>query len=174
MRPKIHETPREWYECMHLGTDAVRRPYALRQFPHRGWPRVSVFHLPSFNDCYGWTVYESRDEPQVTLQTIVWRQTSDGARIHEVLMGRAKSVSAEPTLEETLSSIDAVWLERKMHDLAKIRIPLIIECDFGLDGETYGLCVPGRFELEWWVDAPREWEDLARWTYDCIDAFRKA
>lgn len=162
MRPKVQQTPDEWYQCLHAGAAAIRRPYDLPQFRHIGLPSLVVYHLPSFQDCYGWCV--SRARGTCRLHTVVWRQPADSQR---------QPVSATPTLEESRTDLDGEWFEQQLAALSAIHIPLVTERMIGCDGESFGVHVPHSFEVEWWWKGPAEWAELTRWTYGCIDYFRK-
>jgi hypothetical protein len=168
------QTPDEWYQCMSAGTCAVRRPTELRQFRRPGAPRLTIYHIPSFQDCYGWTVYQMRGERHYKLQTVIWRQHADGQRIQDLRTGRIMHATAEPTLDESIADIDAQQFEERMATLATIRIPLVIKRPVGCDGESFGVRIEREFELEWWCNGPAEWAELERWTYDCIEMFRRA
>jgi hypothetical protein len=171
MHPKVLETPQEWYQCMDAGTAAVRRPYALRQ---QGIPRLSLYHIPSFKDCYGWTIYQMRGGSDYKLQTVIWRQHADIQRMQDLMVGRVTRVTAVvPTLEESVTDVDSQWFERRLTALAMIRIPLVTKRPIGCDGETFGVHIGSQFEVEWWCDGPPEWTELERWTYDCIEIFRQ-
>ena len=149
MRPKILETPRVWYHCLEAGTAAVRRPYELRQFRQHGLPKLTVYHIPSFQDCSGWTVYPAHDDSAYKLQTIIWRQVADGQRMQELMHGRVATASPEPTLVESISHIQAQRFNQHLAALAGIRIPLLAKRQIGCDGESFGVSVQREFEVEW-------------------------
>lgn len=155
------QTPDEWYQCLHAGTEAVRRPYELPQFRRVGVPSLVIYHIPSFQDCHGWFV--SRARGACRLHTIVWRQVADGQRV---------PIAAQPTLEDSTADIDVQWFEQQLAALSAIRIPLVTERLLGCDGESYGVHIPHSFEVEWWCDGPAEWAELTRWSYACIEYFR--
>jgi hypothetical protein len=173
MSPKVLITPKVWYQCMDAGTAAVRRPSELRQFRRDGWPKLTVYHIPSFEDCFGWTIFRTRGKAEYTLQTIIWRQMADGQRMQDLMHGRATSAAPEPTLEERISFLQAERFDQHFAALSGIRIPLLVRQPEGLDGETFGVSVPREFGVEWWCHGPPEWADLARWTHDCIKILRE-
>ena len=174
MRQRIMESPQEWYQCAKAGSAAVRRTYELPQFHRRGLPRLSVYHLPSFQDCYGWTVYQLRGEADYKLQTVIWRQSADGQRMEDLMSGRITHTAPEPTLEEFIAGIEAEWFKKQLAALSEIRIPLVVNRPIGCDGESFGVHVQHQFDVEWWCDGPPEWASLANWTYDCIKTFRQS
>jgi len=167
-------TPKEWYQCMDAGTAAVRRPYRLAQFRQQGFPRITLYHIPSFQDCTGWTVYQLPRSKDYLLQTVKWHQAADGQRIEELMQGQVASTSAEPTLTEATTPLDAAWFERQLAALSSIRVPLHTNRPTGLDGESFGIHVWNEFEVEWWCEGPSEWRDLVRWAHDCIHHFQQS
>ena len=173
MSTKVLQTPREWYECLEAGCAAVRRPFALSQFQRPGVPRLSVFHIPSFVDATGWTIYYLPREKSYKLQTVIWRQQADGRRMEDVMHGRVLRVSPEPTLEERYSDFSRDSAEQMIATLGRITIPLLARQNIGCDGESFGVRVEHNFEVEWWCDGPKEWAELTRWARDSIDVLLK-
>ena len=171
MPQKTNVTPSEWYQCLNAGTAAVRHPYEVPQFRRLGWPRLCVFHIPSFQDCYGWSVTQVRGAYK--LHTIIWRQARDGQRMHDLMSGQIAQTMTQPTLEVHTVDIDAEWFQKEMEVLAAIRVPLAIQRPMGLDGESFGIHVPREFEVEWWCEGPPEWQELTKWAYECIASFRQ-
>jgi hypothetical protein len=182
-----NRTPDEWYECLSQGTAAVRRTYEIPEFRRRGIPRLSVYHIPSFTDCFGWTIYEipgravpvevvttTKRKGEYKLQTVKWRQSADAEKFKQHMAGALVGSSrlATPTMEESFSDIDSEWVEREIANLAQIRIPLITRAPFGCDGVSYGVHVRGLFDLEWWCDGPSEWKELAIWTHRWIESMQ--
>lgn len=159
---------------MDAGTAAVRRPYALPQFRRPGLPRITIYHIPSFEDCTGWTVYQVHRSKDYVLQSVTWRQPVDSRRIEDLMLGRVTGVSPAPTLEEASCVLDATWFESQFTAFTSIRIPLHTNRPIGLDGESFGVHAPGEFEVEWWCEGPPEWKELIQWTNDCINHFRQA
>jgi hypothetical protein len=174
MRPKVLETPKEWGRCLEAGAAAIRRPYELRQFARHGLPKLTVYHIPSFQDSIAWTIYRARGDVEYTLQTVIWRQVADGKRMEELMHGRIATASAEPTLLERISLVPTYMIDQQFAALAAIRIPLLANSSIGCDGEFFGISVRREFELEWWCDGPPEWGDLVKWTHECIQIFREA
>jgi hypothetical protein len=174
MRSEALETPKEWYQCLEAGTAAVRRPHELRQFGRHDWPKLTVYHIPSSADCFGWTVYQARGATKHTLRTVIWRQLADGQRMQDLMHGRTTNAWAEPTLEAQVSFLEARRFDEHLAGLGAIRIPLFARRRVGCGGEIFGVSVPREFEVEWWCDGPPEWVDLARWTHGCIKMFRDA
>ena len=171
------ETPQGWCRCLESGTAAVQRPYELQQFGPHGVPVLTVYHIPSFLDCFGWTVYQKHGKPDYKLQTIIWKQIADGERIQNFISGRAiikLSEVAEPTLLESISCIEAKRFDQHIAALNHIKIPLDANRSIGLDGEIFGVRLHGQFELEWWENGPTEWANLVGWTNECIGMFREA
>ena len=143
-------TPSQWYQCLEAGTIAVRRPHEVSRFKHRiGLPLLTLYHLPSFVDCTGWTIYHLPRDKGYLLQTVVWRQRDDGQRMDDLMHGRIITASGEPTLEEMTKPLDPAWCERQLATLSAIWLPLHTGRAIGLDGVSYGVHVPGQFELEW-------------------------
>ena len=159
---------------MDAGTAAVRRPYELRQLRQQGIPRITIFHIPSFQDCTGWTVYLLRGGKDYRLQRVTWQQTADSQRIGEFMRGQSVSLSSEPTLAADSRPLDASWFERQFTALMTIRIPLHTNRPIGLDGESFGVHARNEFEVEWWCDGPTEWRDLIKSTNECIEYFQQS
>ena len=174
MPPKVMSVPKEWYQCMDAGTAAIRRPYQVRRFCQPGIPRVSIFHIPSFADCTGWTVYLLPRGGGYRLQTVVWHQPADGKRMEDLMQGRVTAAAAEPTLEEVCGALDPVWFERQLSLLGEIYVPLHTNRPIGLDGESFGVHCRSEFEVEWWCEGPPEWAALVAWTHECIGYFQRA
>lgn len=172
MPVKTTTEPIEWYQCSYVGTRAVRRPYELLRFQRHGTPRITLYHIPSFQDCAGWTVYYRGKD--YLLQTVIWHQTTDVQRIKKLMLGQVANVSAEPTITEATATLDTAWFERQFATLSFIRIPIHVNRRLGLDGETFGIHVQNEFEVEWWCKGPSEWSDLVRWAHECIDHFRQS
>ena len=168
---KTMKTPEQWYQCMDAGIAAVRRPYEIRRFRRRGLPRITLYHLPSFQDCVGWTVYQLPHKEGHLLQSITWRQSVDGKRMEDLMCGRTPSTSAEPTLTETTNPLDSIWFEHQLTALSSIRISLHTNRPLGLDGETFGVHARNEFDVEWWCHGPPEWADLVQWAHKCIKYF---
>lgn len=174
MPTRTLKTPKQWHQCLEAGTAAVRRPHEVRRFERRiGLPHLTLYHLPSFVDCTGWTIYHLPRENSYLLQTVVWRQQEDGKRMEDLMLGRVLTASAEPTLEETTTPLDPVWCERQLAALSTIRLPLLTKRPIGLDGENYGVHVPGQFDLEWWCEGPNEWAELIAWMHQCMEDLRR-
>ena len=171
MAIKAYETPKEWYQCIDAGTAAVRRPYALRQFRHPGIPRITFYHIPSFTDATGWTIYLKPRREGCGLQTVTWHQQADGDRMQNLMRGESAVETAEPTLTETFEAIDSDWVESRISELAKIVVPLHTNRPMGLDGESFGIHMRGEFQVEWWCDGPDEWRELISWAQGCIGRF---
>ena len=106
------KTPQQWYQCLEAGSAAVRRPQEVRRFERIiGVPRLTLYHLPSFVDCTGWTLYHLPRENRYLLQRVVWRQQEDSKRIEDLMLGRVFTASAEPPLEGTTTPLgtNASW-----------------------------------------------------------------
>jgi hypothetical protein len=184
----VNSTPVEWYECLSRGTAAVRHTYDLSEFRRNGIVQLSVFHIRSFSDCFGWTVYRipepvkaveiERPEQrkyQYKLQSVVWRQAEDLERLQQHTRGKLVPSAglATPTLEENFCDFDAERFERELNSLARIRIPLTLNRPIGCDGESYGVHVRDHFDLEWWCEGPQEWRELVLWTNRWIEFVRR-
>lgn len=156
MPVKAMTIPKEWYQWMDAGTTAVRRPYEPRRFRRQGIPRITLYHIPSFQDCTGWTVYQLPCGKDYLLQAVTWHQTSDGQRIKELMRGQVANVSAEPTMTEATATLSTAWFERQFAALSSIPIPLHTNRSLGLDGESFGIHAQNEFEVEWWCKGPSE------------------
>src|SRR5215510_14442214 len=126
MGPKMLKTPKEWYQCIEAGTAAVRGLSELRQFGRHGWPKLTVYHIPSFEDCFGWTVFRTRGKADYTLQTVIWRQMADGQRMQDLMHGRVTRATPEPMLEERISLLQAQLFDQHLAALSAVRIPLLV------------------------------------------------
>jgi hypothetical protein len=170
---KAYITPREWYLCMDAGIEIIKRPHETRRFPARGVPVITFYHITSFEDCTGWTVYSQGTHKGCFVQKVCWRQSLDGERMREFMEGNVASVSPSPTLDEATSALDASWLEQQLAALNSLRFPLYARGPQGCDGESFGVLAPHVFAVEWWCEGPREWAELIRWTQDCIGYFER-
>jgi hypothetical protein len=168
---KPHITPREWYLCMDAGIATIKHPYKTRRFPARGLPVITIYHISSFEDCTGWSVYTRGAGKGCLVQKVCWRQRLDGERIRELMQGKVSSVSPAPTVDEATSSLDAGWLEKQLAALNSLRIPLYARGPEGADGESFGVLTTHGIAIEWWCEGPEEWAELIRWTEDCIGYF---
>lgn len=171
---KYYETPNVWHQCLEAGAIAMRRPYALRQFRRPGFPRITLFHIPSFADATGWTIYSNPREGGYGLQTVTWHQRADRERMQRLMTGESAAESAEPTLRETFEAIDPGWVESQIAELSKIVVPLHAKHSVGMDGESFGIRMRGKFQVEWWCEGPEEWRELVAWAHGCLDHFREA
>jgi|ERR1700677_2443754 len=169
-------TPKEWYRCMDAGITAVRRPYLLPMSRNEGFQRITIYHIPSFFDCTGWTVYELPVSKSYVLQSVTWRQYADSKRIEDFEVGRVSSDAAsQPTLVGATKPLDASWFQAQLSKLASMRVPLVCKGHLMCiaDGESFGVHAQQEFDVEWQCDGPEEWGDLVRWTHECIDHFRQ-
>jgi hypothetical protein len=192
MDPKVQGTSDEWHQCLEAGTRSIRRGFHDSKNRPIGLLRLGIYHLPSFQDCFCWTIYEtkaelsvkiiddsepiqSRTEPWVhepVVHTLIWHQEADRQRIHDNLAGKNLRISGTPTFSELMTKVDSQWLAERLNTFSRIRLPLLIERAFGCDGEIFGVFVPEEFNLEWWCSGPPEWRDLAEWTTEMVTSLR--
>ncbi|MDZ4286734.1 MAG: hypothetical protein U0984_02185 [Prosthecobacter sp.] len=155
------------YQCIQSGGIAIRRPDLVNLFSRDGMLKFRIYHVPSFTDCTSWNVYQEDD--RLELQMIIWRQSKDRERLTDVLV----KPSPIPTFEEFIFPLDAGWVKEQLKELADIPIPLNVSGPMGLDGESFGVHVPDRLDVEWWCDGPDEWSELISWAQKCISHFQE-
>ena len=173
MKQRVYITPKEWYRCMDAGIAAVRKPYESKLFPSRGLPLVTIYHIPSFDDAKGWTVYQMPKQTGHLLQILTWHQKDDGNRMESLMRGNSISETSEPTLSELTFDLDSTWVTDKLLELSKISIPLETTQSIGIDGETYGVHIRHKFDLEWWSRGSENWKELLAWAQSCVFKFSK-
>ena len=83
-------------------------------------PCVVVYHLPSFIDCYAWSLFRRRGA--FNLQTVTWRQSVDARRLSDPLEGLKFGILPAPTLEERFEPADSAWCNAQLQKLAKIHL----------------------------------------------------
>jgi hypothetical protein len=161
-----------WAQCLFAGISAVRRTREVQMFKPPGFPKLTIYHIPSFIDATGWTICEKSREENYKLQKVIWHQEYDSQRIQDYMLGSSTYESPEPTVEEFSIDLESTWVENKLSQLAKITIPLHVKHPLGLDGESWGIRVPREFDVEWWGEGPDEWSELIEWTHSCVEHFR--
>ena len=161
-----------WGQCLFAGISVVRGTREVQKFKPPGVPRLTIFHIPSFYDATGWTICEKFREENFKLQTVIWRQDFDSQRIQDHMLGKSTYESPEPTVDEHSVDLESTWVKNKLSQLAEITIPLHVKRPLGLDGESWGIRVPGEFDVEWWGEGPDEWAELIKWTHSCIEYFK--
>lgn len=168
MSKPVYQEPKEWCSCMKAGTAVIRRPYV--RFPRRGLPSVVVYHLPSFRDCFAWSLFRQRES--FHLQTVIWRQTVDARRLSDPMEGIRLGLLPDPTLEESFVPTDSAWCISQLQKLDAMHLsPFIPEGSIGMDGESFGVHIPYKVELEWWCSGPAAWGELISWTQEFIAQF---
>lgn len=173
MRPEELELTRAWIKCLGAGTRAVRFPSLRKESRGLGLPKITIFHIPSFEDCHGWTVYyKQREDSRYLLQDLIWRQSSDIERMEDARHRALKGISSEPTLEVRTAYLAAAWFWEQWRSLSQISIPIVVEPQYGLDGESYGINITYRLQLEWLNEPPSAWRELGTWVHNCIEVFR--
>src|SRR5258708_33607521 len=120
MSKPVPQSQIEWSRCLEAGANAIRRPYDIARFPRKGLPRVVVYDLPSFRDCFAWSLFEQRDS--FHLQTIIWRQGLDAQRLSDPLEGVRFGLQPDPTLEERFEPTDSAWCKSQLQKLAAFRL----------------------------------------------------
>jgi hypothetical protein len=168
----MRTTPEAWYQCMDRALHAIRHPYRSRDLRHRGQVCLHLYHIPSFANCAGCTVYDLNGTYEVKI--VVWEQPADGRRIAD----EGNSASPEPTLTTSVFPLDAAWWEARMDALSAIHVPLLAAQEYGMDGEYTGINLfdavgVGTFAVEWWAAGPDEWAELADWADEVLDVFGK-
>lgn len=165
------QTPDEWYKCMARGCEIVKY-HADQPTHHRpGIPLITVFHIPSFVDATGWTVRRLPRNQGYELQKVVWQQQHDLSRMENLMTGRSVCESSEPTISTaTIVLNDKEW-ETLFSVLTTVQIPILAEHPMGLDGESFGIWLPGRLKAEWWGEGPADWHMLTKWTRSAISYF---
>lgn len=130
-------------------------------------PCVVVYHLPSFIDCSAWSLFRRRHA--FNLQTVTWRQSVDARRLSDPSEGLRLGILPVPTLEERFEPADSAWCNAQLQELAKIRLsPFLPEGSSGLDGETFGVHIPYKADIEWWCSGPEDWRELVSWANEFI------
>lgn len=168
----VLQEPKEWSACLEAGTTAIRRPYEIAQFPRRGVPCLVVYHLPIFTDCCAWSLFRKKDS--FSLQTVIWRRSVDARRHFDPLEGVRLGISPAPILEERFEPTDSAWCISQLQELVTIHLsPFVPDGGIRLDGETFGVHIPGQIDLEWWCSGPAEWHELISWTNGFIGRLRE-
>ena len=132
----------------------------------------SSITLPSFTDCYGWSLFRERNS--FNLQTVIWRQSMDARRLSDPLEGVRLGILPAPTLEEHFEPTDSGWCTSHLQRLASIHLnPFVPEGSICVDGEVLGVHVPYKVDLEWCCSGPADWHELISWTHEFVDRFRR-
>lgn len=152
--------------CLHDGTGIIRRPYD-KHIRRTGIPRLFVFYLPSFVDCYSWVVYE-QPNGRYYLQTVTWRQSTDYRRIERAVEAKSQS-PLTPTIEEKISELDGKWFEQKIATFPALERNVV--GSIGCNGKIWGISLP--IEVEWWCRPPDELWELGKWVHECVEKFRQ-
>jgi hypothetical protein len=176
----------KWADCLAWGAACIRRPYDMDGLCPQGLPILHLYCLPSFDDAYAWTVYQTAfgNAPAFTLHTVFWRQAADGDRMMarhnatgiEALRLRHKPPSNEPDLETFTHPLETAWWNRQREKLQDIRFSVALHLIAGNDGTYYGLSLPDPFNLlalQWWEKGPDEWRELIAWADECMAFFRQ-
>lgn len=178
--------PHEWKDCLEWGSASVRKPFDLKYVKQEDLPLLHVYCLPSFDDARGWTVYQTRQQEQEVFRvhTVLWRQGHDQDRMiafhNQPRTGMARyrpqPVPKEPTVETSLTSLDAAWWREQYGALDSIRIACATQGPIGCDGAFFGLARPDLFHhyaFEWWEEGPPEWCELVAWANECMAFFKQ-
>jgi hypothetical protein len=149
-------------------------------------PAIRIWHYPSFEQHYSWTIYKPAPlEPLALyqLQEISWDRAQDYARMHNPLNGvrHALHFAPVPTINVRMTEISSGELARdeidtRIDSLSNLHLkPFIQDRPWGLDGEPWGVelfAFGGMSRLEWWCEGPQEWRELVDWTASTIQKFR--
>jgi len=133
---------------------------------------VVVYHLPSFTDCSAWSLFRKKDSFHI--QTITWRQSVDARRLSDPLEGVRLGILPAPTLEERFAPTDSAWCTSQLQKLAAIHLnPFVPAGSICLDGESFGVHIPYKVDLEWCCSGPSDWQELISWTHEFVGRFRE-
>lgn len=160
----------EEHELRRLAMQYLEAPETVpKAEPLRRWMfRLRLWHYPSFTPMRSWGVYEHRPSPnrptKLIVRQITWDQSADWERLHQPLVGLVKGFHCAPSIEVRDRPIDSQIFERRLAELRTIKVPVFENGGIGLDGESFGVAMPGSGqELEWWCDGPDSWQSLTAW-----------
>jgi hypothetical protein len=106
---------------------------------------------------------------------MIWRQTLDARRLSDPLEGVRLGLLPDPTLEERFEPTDSAWCTSQLEKLPAIRLnPFVPEGSICLDGESFGVHIPYKVDLEWCCSGPSDWQELIGWTHGFIARFQSS
>ena len=122
-----------------------------------------LWHYPSFAAWKSWTVYSRGSAPADVVRRATWKQHTDLEAMNNPLQVAIRLGSTDPTIEIIDAPLDEEKVECWLHELSRIRIPLVQNHSIGCDGESFGIRCGDSFQgmkFNWWSGGPEEWTEL--------------
>lgn len=159
----------DFNETRRIAAGYLEEPHTIPKAEDlRRWQfRLGMWHSPSFQENFGWGVYQLHERGRGTcsmVRQVTWDLSAEGHRFSSPLVGLEKGFHVQPTIEVRDRPLDTVLLDHRLTVLANISFPAFAATGIGIDGESFGIQVPGRrAKIEWWCEGPESWRELTGW-----------
>ena len=152
-------------------------PAVLQGMSFRHYPRLRLTSDPDGSEAEPTTLtvfelFTGTGDRSPVVRESVWRQSVDRDRVRAAVE-QSGAVFLRPTVEERHSPVPREWLSYFLRDACAFRVPVAWP---GTGASmTSGSCPRYRYEfftrdqpptvlrLEWWMQAPWEWQQIGEW-----------
>ena len=176
MKTQPEQREDEWNELSRIATKYLDGPHTVpaAESLNRWRYRLRLWHYPSFTENRSWGIYQRQEPGSRLLRTLVrqltWDRTADSERLWKPLVGLEKGFHSQPTIELRDRPIESVEFEVRLRVLQVISFPAFAGQGIGIDGESYGIELPGReTTVEWWCGGPDSWREVTAWAAETRD-----
>lgn len=158
-----------YYELLRIAAERLDHPSKIpgSEELDRWRPRLRLWHYPSFEPQYSWSVHQTYDRAtgknRAIVRQVTWHYDLDVKRFDPQAKDPETEINVQPTMEVMDCPLDLEAFEERLVALGNIAFPAFAAQGMGFDGETYGISLPRYAKVEWWCEGPESWSGLTVW-----------